>query len=212
LVTIAAALPVAQWLVAHFEAYGGGSALVGGAQQAGFAHAFDLWWPLAHISRHLAAGSPPTWIADWTPPPFLAGHAHELIVLASVPLAAIVVWRRGWHPPAEACLALLALLFLIRCVLDPQNLFYYHLPFVVALIAWEGYGRRRMPWLSITTLVLLYVVFEQVGAGNAHTWADFVAYMAVALPLGSYLLRQLMASPTSRRVMVARPSVAAAHS
>lgn len=208
LLAIAAALPGALLLVAHLETPTGAGALLGGAQQAGFAHAFDLWWPLAHASRHLAAGTPPSWIIDWNPPALIAGHAHELIVALSLPLAAIVVRRSGWHPPLETCLALLALLFLLRCLLDPQDLFYYHLPLVIALVAWEGYARRRTPWLSVSCLLLLYVVFDQIGPTDPHTWADFAGYLAVALPLAGYLIAQLLGRPSRSRVAIPSPSVA----
>jgi hypothetical protein len=76
---------------------------------------------------------------------------------------------------------------LLRCILDPQDLFYYHLPFVLALAAWEAHTRRRAPWLSVSSLVGLYVVFNVVGAADAHTWADFAGYLAVTLPLVAYL-------------------------
>ena len=48
----------------------------------------------------------------------------------------------------EDALALLALLFLARCALDPWNIHYYHLPLVLALLAWEVERRRRLPVLS----------------------------------------------------------------
>ncbi len=210
LIAVAVALPAIQLLVAHLETAGAPAALVGGAQQAGFAHAFDLWWPLAHASRQLAFGSPPWWIVNWSPPGVVAAHAHELIVALSVPLGALVVRRRGWNPPVEACLALLALLFLLRCVLDPQDLYYYHLPMILALAAWESYTRRAAPWLTLSTLVLLYVVFDQIGATDAHTWADFASYLAVTVPLGGYLLARLLGHPIRRNSVIAPLSAATA--
>jgi hypothetical protein len=210
LLALAAALPAVQLLATHLEAPGHG-ALVGGAQQAGFAHAFDLWWPLAHASRHLGIGSPPFWITDWGPPAWVASHAHELIVALSLPLAALLISRRGWRPPVDACLALLALLLLLRCVLDPQDLFYYHLPLVLALTAWEVHARRGTPWISLSTLILLYVVFDQVDPTNAHTWVDFVTYLAVTVPLGGYLLSRLVRCERHRRAVIAPLRPAPAH-
>jgi hypothetical protein len=211
LLALAIALPSLQLLTAQLEAGAGQGALVGGAQQAGFAHAFDLWWPLAHANRHLGFGNPPFWITDWTPPAWVASHAHELIVALSLPLAALLVSRRGWRPSVDACLALLALLLLLRCVLDPQDLFYYHLPLVLALIAWEAHARLRAPWISLSTLVFLYVVFNQVGPTNAHTWVDFLTYLAVTVPLGGYLLSRLIRSERHQRAAIARLQPAPAH-
>ncbi len=195
---LAAALPGALLVVTHLEAVSGQGALLGGAQQAGFAHAFDLWWPFADASRHLAVGSPPLWITDWSPPAVLAAHTHELIVLLSLPLAASVVRRHGWTPSLETCLLFLALLFLLRCLLDPQDLFYYHLPFLLALTAWEGYTRRGAPWLTVSCVIGLYVVFDQINPADAHTWADFASYLAVTLPLGGYLMVRLLGRARQR--------------
>jgi hypothetical protein len=210
LAVIAAAFPAALLLVAHLEATGAQTTLVGGAQVAGFAHAFDLWWPLAHATRHLAVGNPPFWITSWSPPSLVTDHAHELIVALSLPLAAVVVRRQGWTPSVETCLALLALLFLLRCVLDPQDLFYYHLPLIVTLAAWEGYRRHGVPWLTLSSLVMLYVVFDQVSPADAHSWAGFCAYIVVTLPLVAYLFAELLGRPVRRpAVITARRSVTA---
>jgi hypothetical protein len=210
LIALALGLPATLLLVTHLVATAGQSAVIGGAQQASFAHAFDLWWPFAHASRHLAVGSPPFWITNWSPPALIASHAHELIVALSVPLAALVVLRRGWGPGLETCLALLALMFLLRCMLDPQDLFYYHLPLIIALTAWESYVRRGAPWLSISCLVLLDLVFTRIGAGGAHSWADFAAYLTVTLPLAGYLVIQLVGGPVPRRARLTSLSPAAA--
>ncbi len=201
---LAAGLPAAQLLAVHLELRGGAFGLVSGAQQAGYAHSFDIWWPLAHASRHLGVGSPPFWITNWSPPALIASHAHELIVVLCVPLALLTVGRRGWRLPVDLSLALLALLFLLRCMLDPQDLFYYHLPFVLALVAWEAHVRRGVPWLSVGALVLLYVVFNVVGASDAHTWAGFATYLAVTVPLTAYLLFRVLIS-SSRVATRAKP-------
>jgi hypothetical protein len=203
---IAIALPSVQLLATHFEAGAGAGALVGGAQQAGFAHAFDLWWPLAHASRHLGVGSPPFWITNWSPPAWVASHAHELIVALTLPLVALLISSRGWRPSVDACLTLLALLFLLRCMLDPQDLFYYHLPLVLALTAWEGHARRGAPWISLSALVLLYVVFEQVGPTDSHTWADFASYLAVTVPLGGFLLSRVLRAERHERTVIGAPA------
>ena len=164
-----------------------------------------------HATRHLAVGTPPFWITDWSPPAFVAAHAHELIVALSLPLAAIVVRRHGWTPRLETCVPMLALLFLLRCVLDPQDLLYYHLPLIVALAAWEGYARRGAPWLTLSSLLLLYVVFDQLSPADTHSWPGFWGYIAVTLPLGAYLLAQLFGRRVGRPAVIASRSAATAH-
>ena len=45
----------------------------------------------------------------------------------------------------EQLLLLLALLLLLRCVLDPWNVVYYELPFLLALLCWEALCRPERP-------------------------------------------------------------------
>ena len=48
--------------------------------------------------------------------------------------------RRG-NP--DDLLQLVALLFLLRCVLDPLTFSYHHVPFLIALISFEALRRPR---------------------------------------------------------------------
>ena len=64
------------------------------------------------------------------------------------PRRAVVV-RGGPERNRDDVLGVLALAFLLRCMLDPWNLVYYHLPLVVALAAWEARRGRDLPVLSI---------------------------------------------------------------
>jgi hypothetical protein len=47
------------------------------------------------------------------------------------------------------CLAAARPALLARCVLDAANNSYYHLPFLIALAAWEALQRERPPVLSV---------------------------------------------------------------
>jgi hypothetical protein len=98
-------------------------------------------------------------------------------------------------------LALLALLMLVRCVLDPWNHAYYHAPFLVALIAWEVIEARRAPWLSAACAGFLGVVF-----GLSLPVAD-VLYTAWALPLVLWLSRRaLRSAPVRLRRVLPAPA------
>ena len=68
--------------------------------------------------------------------------SHPLILAVAVPLTALL-WRR--ENRRSDALALLALLLLLRCVLDTWDTVYYPIPFVLALLAWESLGERRRP-------------------------------------------------------------------
>jgi hypothetical protein len=147
------------------------------ASSAVVAHPQDLWWPLARL--HVAAGTTP-----WYSPPALVGaHARTLAVLVAVPLAVPIARRR--ERTVDDALALLALLFLLRCVLDPSNHVYYQVPFVLALAAWEA-RVRGAPLLSLASLGGFYVIFHTV-SGTGSLTAQFLAYMALVIPLAGYL-------------------------
>jgi hypothetical protein len=98
---------------------------------------------------------------------------------------ALPLARRGQRT-GDDCLALLALTFLARCLLDPSDHVYYHLPFVIALLAWEA-RTRGAPVLALLATGLLWLVFHTI-SGVAGLDVQFVAYLAVALPFVAILL------------------------
>ena len=110
--------------------------------------------------------------------------SHPLIVLIAVPLtlAAWLARRRR----LEDALALLALLFLLRSVLDPLNIDYYHVPLVLALATWEAYARRGLPLATMLTATALWAVYDNI-EHELNRGLTFSTYMAWALPMAAYL-------------------------
>jgi hypothetical protein len=133
-------------------------------------------------------------------PQWLSGLTHPLIALLSMPLT--LAWARAQRAArdrgaGEHVLALLALLFLLRCALDPWNVVYYELPFLLALLAWETLCRpRRAPVVALAATVLTWVTFESAPAGLSPDMQS-VLYLAWVLPLGGWLARTAFA-PTGR--------------
>jgi hypothetical protein len=125
-------------------------------------------------------------IADTTyrlVPGWLQTIAHPLILLVTVggPLA-LVATRRRFDP-----LALLALVFLLRCMLDPWDHAYYHVPMLAALAAWEAIRLGRTPVVAAVSSAWLWVVFTGIGRGVDPT-ADLL-YLAWAVPVAIWLGR-----------------------
>jgi hypothetical protein len=156
------------------------------SSNAAVAHPQDLWWPLAHL--RLAAGTTP-WYA---PPALIADHARTLVVLLAIPLALPVARRRT--RTVDDALALLALLFLLRCVLDPSNHVYYQVPFVLGLAAWEA-RVRGIPVLSLVSLAGFWLIFHTV-SGTGSLTAQYLAYMALVVPLVGYLAAVIVGGRT----------------
>lgn len=114
--------------------------------------------------------------ADW------AASIGRLVVLA-VPLAMSLVAALAWgRRPRHDALALLALAFLVRCLIDPWNHIYYELPFILALLAWELHAWRRPPVLALAATLLCWLTIRE---GPPDVLA--AAFLAWSLPLAGYL-------------------------
>jgi len=90
------------------------------------------------------------------PPDWLGDRAHLIIVALSVPLSWAALRRRTSRGDA---LALLTLLMLLRCWLDPWDVIYYMAPFVVALLAWETTVLHRPPLYAVTATLATWLTF-----------------------------------------------------
>jgi len=191
LLAIAGAVAVAFYLpglIVDADRFGAATEAAAGQAAAGASTTpWSLWWPLAGIAdsplgeRYMA----PAWVGV---------VSHPLIVLLPIPLAALL-WRRRDRRPDDALL-LLALLFLLRCLLDTWNNDYYHAPFFLSLLAWETVRRPGVPLLSLSVAVLLGVSFwpdqTQIFAGSlADAPLLFAFYTAWAVPLAALLATAL---------------------
>jgi hypothetical protein len=117
--------------------------------------------------------------------------------------------RRDARRPAEDALLLLALLFLLRCALDPWNIGYYHLPFLLSLVAWEALRFQRPPVLTLISTGAVWFIFEKAPAFVSPD-AGFLLYMAFALPMAALLARWCFGPAAQERRPAAAPATAAA--
>jgi hypothetical protein len=131
-----------------------------------------LWWPLVGIV-----------------PASVIESAARAAVLASAGLVSVLAWRRGGARDLQGRLALLALVLLLRALLDPTGNVYFGVPFLMALIALEGLYGSRGPFVSVCAATLLTIsfvplrLFDSTAAVNAF-------YLAWAVPLAAYLWRR----------------------
>ena len=151
-------------------------------------------WLIASHEREMhVAGSP---LLTYHPVPgWVAPFSHSLIVALAV-VAAVALWRRRLE--TRDALGLLALLFLLRCVLDPVDQDYFHLPFLLALLAWEVECRRLWRGLPVVTLAAaacLWLSFTVLHA-NVGAWRANAVYLGWTIVAAGFLaVRTARAAP-----------------
>jgi hypothetical protein len=167
-------------------------------------HPHQIWWPFGvpAPAEFTAAGHGELTAPAWLPP-----IPHPLIVALAIPLSA-AWWIQRRRSPDDV-FALLALLFLLRCALDPWNLVYYHLPLVLALLAWEV-RRRQLPILTLAVTAATWFSFVTYDARTGY--GPFLVYFAWALPLAAHLAATLYGRPATLTRPCAGPSSAAPRS
>src|SRR4051812_10013333 len=148
-------------------------------------HPWQVWWFLGHMD--LPVPGPDPRMAR-SAPAWLSPLPHPLIAMLAVPLSALAARRRA-DP-----LLLLALLLLLRCVLDPWNNTYYVPPGVLALPAWEPMRPRRPPLLALATVVATFITMERI-FDVAPLDVVAAGYLAWSLPLAALLAWRLYAPP-----------------
>jgi len=168
---------------------------------------WQVWWFFGHHGAlvHGLYGVPKPGYR--TPPAWTGILSHPLILLAGVALpAGLWLQRRlprrvalpGFRAPSAAAfltrrdaLLALALLLLLRCLLDTWDAVYYPIPFVLAVLAWEVLGPAdRLPMLALCSSVLAWISFQWL---PAHVSADAQAafFLAWTLPLAATLCATL---------------------
>ncbi len=144
-----------------------------------------------------------------TAPAWTGLISHPLIILAGLAIG-LALWARRRRLDERQALLALALLLLLRCVLDTWDAAYYPLPFIFALMAWEldAYNGRP-PVLALCATVLVWVSFQWL---PEHASADVQAafFLAWTLPLAGWLGAQLYAGTARSAASTAQAPAGAA--
>ena len=214
---LAASAGIAALLVAPFLLYShsGAAAVSSAGHTDAVFQPWQVWWPFGahgHVVRGMFGEIKPGYRAA---PAWIGSFTHPLIALLAIPAAVAWKWFRRGERPSSDLLLLLALLLLARCVLDPANNVYYHLPFLMALLAWEALERARPPLLSAAAAALVWLTFQVLPA-HISPDAQCLAYLAWALPALALLARACFApasagsrAPSARARRSAAPSAGA---
>jgi hypothetical protein len=157
---------------------------------------WQVWWFFGHhgaLVHGLFGTAKPGYRIG---PAWTGVISHPLVVAVGAAIAA-AVWLRGGRRAAlrqQDALLTLALVLLLRCLLDTWDTSYYPLPFLLALLAWEvGTPSHKLPLLALTASVLMWISFQWLAL---HVSADAQAalFLVWTLPLAAWLGRRLFAS------------------
>jgi hypothetical protein len=143
-------------------------------------HPWQIFWFFGSLPHTLAQSRMVVFPGYRIAPAWIDGRTHPLIVGLGVP-ATWLAMRRGAR--AADALPLLALLLLLRCWLDPWDVVYYPLPFIVALAAWETTVARRAPVNAALATAATWLIFWYLPnhvAGDAQS-ISFLIPSTVAL-------------------------------
>jgi hypothetical protein len=165
---------------------------------------WQIWWFLgSHLHGVLTGGLK---VGYRTPPGWVETMSHPLIVAVMAPITAVYAWvrSRGARRRPTDALLLLALLLALRCVLDPWDISYYSLPFLLALVAWESLSFNRPPVLGLVATLAAWLIFQQTAVLGLSADIQALVFALVSVPsvialgVGLYapgLVRRLIARP-----------------
>jgi glycosyl transferase family 87 len=170
------------------------------AQRAiGISKPFQHTVTASNVWFQFADGSTQQGVTQYSLPGWLGALTTPLVIAVAFALSLAYVRRRGGAEP-EAALGLLALILLLRCLLDPLAYSYHHVPFLMALVAWEAL-RRRVPVLSVLAAGALVLTTNVVAPLHDASLVN-AFYLAWAMPL-AVALGLLVLAP-DRAALLAR--------
>ena len=156
---------------------------------------WQVWWFLGHHGPVVRGTFGRVKPGYRTGPPWVGPLSHPLILALTLPLTALAWWRRpqvrtGADARLREALLLLALLMLLRCMLDTWDTSYYLLPFLLALTAWEALGERGLPAAALTSTAVAWIGFVWLPP-HASPDAQALFFLAWTLPLAATLAWRL---------------------
>jgi hypothetical protein len=160
---------------------------------------WQIWWFLGHhgpVVRGLFGVVKPGYR---TAPAWIGAISHPSVLVAGGLFSAALWWSRRDQPRAISesdALLLLALVLLTRCMFDTWDNGYYPLPFVLALLCWESLSFRRIPILSLLSVLAVWAGCTWMPS-FASADAQGAFFLAWTLPLAASLSVALYASRTA---------------
>jgi hypothetical protein len=153
---------------------------------------WSVWYPVSASTTEIYSVGGERLVAHLQEAPGAVGSlSHPLIVLLALALPLALALRRGKLPlSASDAMALLALVALVRCALDPVDNLYYHLPLLLALFGWDALAARGLPLRSlagVTAALLFWQAWHDLSDPTSFNTAYLIGAGALACALLSSL-------------------------
>ncbi len=144
---------------------------------------WSAWYPFATSRTEIYSVDGERLVAEVEePPPLVADLSHPLVVLLALAIPVAVARHRKMPLSAADGFALLALVSLLRCVLDPVDNLYYHAPLLLSVFGWDAFSSRGLPLRSLLAVAAAALFWQ-----GWHDLSDPVAFNAVYLAVASAL-------------------------
>jgi len=175
-----------------------------------FTSVFDWLYPLApsgRVSAALPFGDLRTYTGH-TLPQWAGVVSHPLIIALGV-IVPLAVWLRCGRRLATPELFLsAALVFLLRCTLDPGSARYYHLPLLMALVAFDTTTGAALPVAGLAACAGAFAILDRLPSYVSNELGSLL-YIAATLTAAALLAHRLFSgsehslegapAPTRRR-------------
>jgi hypothetical protein len=179
---VTAALLIVPMAIGNFDRFWTTNVSTAGQPDPGLTPT-NVWWPYGHTASNVVLNGNAS--SGHTLPSTIGHLAHPLVILLGLALP-LLYWRFRPDRRPEDLLALLALLLLARCLLDPLTYSYHHFPFLIALFAWEGLRRRGLPVLGMFATLALWLMAYVIDPSTDPNVVNRL-YIAWTVPLAGYL-------------------------
>jgi hypothetical protein len=152
----------------------------------------SAWFRLGHKKVVAASATAIAYVVY--PPREIGRWCRELVVLLAALTAVLFVRRRGFGSPDA--LALIALAFVMRSVLDTQVFSYHVEPMLLAVAAWEVAARQRVPVVAAAAIAC-FELTARVVAPHMSADAFNAIYLGWTLPLAAYMGVVALGAPSA---------------
>jgi hypothetical protein len=121
--------------------------------------------------------------------------SHPLIIVVGIALPLLVARRVGAGRAAvPQLLVATALVFLLRCGLDPESAAYYHLPMLLVLVLADAAAGRRLPLVGLVSAAVSFTVLDRF-PGYLPAGVANLGYVVVSAVVMALLISRLRARP-----------------